>query len=225
VITLNGSFDEGARTGELDVSIYAEGAVTLNDLRVRIALTEDSLYFNAPNHTLWHNCTMRDMIPSATGITLNINQGETVELSEEFSVPSPLVIDRCKLIVWVQADQSNLEVLQAAQVEIGDLMTSIDDDLADLPANFQLDQNYPNPFNANTTIGYTIQNGGEASLAIYDLAGRKVADFLNGNQSAGNYQVIWDGTDNYGQVVSSGVYFYRLQAEGKSETRRMMLLK
>jgi len=224
-ISLSGSFDEGARAGVLNISIYAENEITLNGLKVRIALTEDSLYYSAQNGTLWHNCTMRDMIPTATGITLDIAQGETVELTQEFSAPAPLDLTRCMLVVWVQADQSNYEVLQAARVEVGDLMTSIDDDLADLPSDFQLGQNYPNPFNANTTISYALTNAGRISLAVYDLAGRKVADLFNGNQSAGNYQIDWDGIDNSGQVVSSGIYFYRLIADGQSTTRRMMLLK
>ncbi len=224
-ITLDGSFDEGTRTGNLNISIYAEDQITLNGLKVRIALTEDSLYFNGPNHTLWHNCTMRDMIPSATGITLNITQGQTVDFSQGFSVPEPLVIDRCRLVVWVQADQSNYEVLQAARTKVGDLMTSIDDGLADLPSNFQLNQNYPNPFNASTTIGYSLINECRTSLAVYDLAGRKVADLFNGRQAAGNYRITWNGADNNGRVVSSGVYFYRLIADGQSSTMRMMLLK
>ncbi|MCP4583720.1 MAG: T9SS type A sorting domain-containing protein [candidate division Zixibacteria bacterium] len=225
VITLGGSFDEDTRAGELDITIYAEDAITQSGLKVRIALCEDSLYYQAANGTMWHNYTMRDMIPNATGNHLTISQGETVEFTQDFSAPSPLDLDFCYLVVWVQSDDSNYEVLQAAKVALFDIQTSIDDEFAEIPTSYQLAQNYPNPFNAKTTISYSLVDDGPVELMVYDITGRKVAEVFNGLQQAGNHQVIWDGTGNDGKVVSSGVYFYRLITENQSLTRQMMLLK
>jgi predicted outer membrane repeat protein len=89
-----------------------------------------------------------------------------------------------------------------------------------LPAQFLLKQNYPNPFNASTTIYYQVPVHGRVTLEVYNLLGQKVTTLLDGKQQAGCGSVLWDGSG-----VSSGVYFYRLTAEGLSETKRMLLLK
>ena len=220
VITLGGSFNSNTRDGVLDITIYAESEITLSGLHVRIALCEDSLYYQASNGTLWHNYTMRDMIPSATGEVLNISQGETVELSQEFSAPDPLDLDFCYLVVWVQADQSDYEVLQAAKIGLGDFQTSIDDELVGRPISLQLNQNYPNPFNAHTTINYALPKPSYVTIEVFDLLGRKVETLVDERQHAGYHQATWNADD-----FSSGVYFYKLQAGDYSESKRMVLLK
>ncbi|MCK4547730.1 MAG: T9SS type A sorting domain-containing protein [Candidatus Eisenbacteria sp.] len=89
-----------------------------------------------------------------------------------------------------------------------------------------LDQNTPNPFNPVTTIGYSIPRDGRVSLQVFDVTGRLVRTLVDGHQSAGAGQVIWQGKDNNGAPVASGVYFYRLSVEGeKAETRKMVLLR
>jgi hypothetical protein len=93
-------------------------------------------------------------------------------------------------------------------------------DQGGLPLGYELRQNYPNPFNPQTTIPFTIGRTGEVSLRVYDLLGREVAILINGEMFAGSYQVVFDGSN-----LPSGVYFYRLIAEGKVETKRMLLLK
>jgi immune inhibitor A len=100
------------------------------------------------------------------------------------------------------------------------LASSIDDIRLPLPKNMMLTQNYPNPFNASTTISYAITSPGLVCLDIFDVLGRLVATPVNVEQAAGNYQVIWNA-DEFG----SGIYFYRLQAGNRIESRRMLLLK
>ncbi|HHI03401.1 MAG TPA: T9SS type A sorting domain-containing protein, partial [candidate division Zixibacteria bacterium] len=90
-----------------------------------------------------------------------------------------------------------------------------------LPDNMILHQNYPNPFNASTTIEFTANQ--PSSLEIYDLTGRLVRqyDIL----SAGTNLVSWDGKNDFGQTVVSGVYFYSLSSGGKTKTKKMIYLK
>nr|MBP7564045.1 T9SS type A sorting domain-containing protein [Candidatus Cloacimonadota bacterium] len=88
-----------------------------------------------------------------------------------------------------------------------------------------LSQNYPNPFNPSTKICYTLKNAGQTELSIYNIKGQKVATLVNTEMRAGNHEVIWNGTDEHGKNVSSGVYFYRLSAEGKHITKKMILMK
>jgi len=89
----------------------------------------------------------------------------------------------------------------------------------------RLDANIPNPFNPRTTIGYAIAHDGAVTLTIYDVSGRKVRVLVNQRQQADTYHVTWDGTNDAGQSVASGVYFYRLRAGKFIQTRRMVLLK
>jgi hypothetical protein len=89
----------------------------------------------------------------------------------------------------------------------------------------QLDQNVPNPFNPTTTIGYAIAHDGEVSLVVYDVRGRRVRVLVAERQRADMYKVTWDGMNEAGQRVASGVYFYKLVAGKFTQTRKMVLLK
>jgi hypothetical protein len=89
-----------------------------------------------------------------------------------------------------------------------------------------LAQNHPNPFNPATTIGYLVPPGaGRVTLRVYDVAGRAVRTLVNAEQESGPQSVSWNGRDDRGAAVSSGVYFYRLSANGVDLSRRMVLAK
>ena len=90
---------------------------------------------------------------------------------------------------------------------------------------FGLAQNHPNPFNPLTTISFSLPRSGQVELAIYAIDGRKVASLVNEPMAAGSHTVTWDGSDNRGQRVASGTYFYRLQADDEVATKRMVLVK
>ena len=91
----------------------------------------------------------------------------------------------------------------------------------------RLDDAYPNPFNPSTTIRYSIKNRGQVTLTIYNAAGQLVRTLVNEVQTprTSGFDVVWDGTSNAGQAVSSGVYFYKLSAIGFVQTKKMVLLK
>ncbi|MFH1852426.1 MAG: T9SS type A sorting domain-containing protein [Candidatus Neomarinimicrobiota bacterium] len=90
---------------------------------------------------------------------------------------------------------------------------------------FSLDVNYPNPFNPTTTIGYNLQSESSINLSVYDVAGRLITTLINDHQSAGRYEILWNGRDISGNPVSSGVYFYQLSTGDYVQTRKMLLLK
>ena len=102
--------------------------------------------------------------------------------------------------------------------------------LRPLPKVTQLLQNYPNPFNPETWIPYQLNQASEVSLSVYSSEGKLVRQIDLGLKPAGNYQrtersIYWDGRNASGESVSSGVYFYRLQAGDYSQTRKMVILK
>lgn len=92
----------------------------------------------------------------------------------------------------------------------------------EMPKQVVLEQNYPNPFNPSTNISYSIAKPSAVKLSIYNVTGAKIVELVNAHQPAGSYNVVWDATQNN---VSSGVYFYRLEAQGESITKKLMLLK
>ncbi len=94
-----------------------------------------------------------------------------------------------------------------------------------LPETFELSQNYPNPFNPETQIHYALSVKSEISLVVYDILGRKVTTLAQGAFDAGEYVARWDGRNSDGSPVASGMYFYRLTANGKALSRKMTLLK
>ena len=90
----------------------------------------------------------------------------------------------------------------------------------DRAIEFALEQNYPNPFNPSTVINYSVANSGEVSLSVYNLLGQKVAQLVTGLKASGSYNVTWNAAG-----VAGGLYYYRLEAGGKTLIKKMMLIK
>ena len=103
--------------------------------------------------------------------------------------------------------------------------TNADENHSDIPTEFQLAQNYPNPFNPETRLSFTLPEAGFISLKIYDALGREIRTLVNEQKHAGQYEVIWDGKNQSGLNVPSGIYFAKFFAEGFSQTRKLMLMR
>jgi flagellar hook assembly protein FlgD len=100
------------------------------------------------------------------------------------------------------------------------------------PSEFTLSQNYPNPFNPSTTIHYTVHSQQSTvhrpihtTLSVYNILGQLVRTLVDEGKTAGHYNIIWDGKDDKGEEVSSGIYFYALVADDYRVTKKMVLLK
>jgi len=104
------------------------------------------------------------------------------------------------------------------------------------PKTYQLKQNYPNPFNPTTSISYQLSAGSDVKLMIFNVRGQLIRTLVSGQQAAGRYQVMWNGLDEHGRQVASGIYLYRLQAgdpltgsgqagQRFTETKKMILVQ
>jgi predicted outer membrane repeat protein len=93
------------------------------------------------------------------------------------------------------------------------------------PMGYSLQQNYPNPFNPTTTIAFETARSGIVTLRVYDGAGKLVRTLVDGHRPRGQGSETWDGRNNFGNRVASGVYFYQLRAPGYRQTRKMVFLK
>jgi len=103
----------------------------------------------------------------------------------------------------------------------------VPDDLSagDLPGSYTLSQNYPNPFNPSTTIDYTLPTAAQIELVVLNELGQRVATLARGLTPPGRYQTDWNGCNDHGDPVASGVYLYRLTAGEFVQGRKMLLLK
>jgi len=94
-----------------------------------------------------------------------------------------------------------------------------------IPKVFSLSQNYPNPFNPETLIRFGLPKTSHVRLIIYNILGQKVKTLVDGKKEPGFYTIHWDGTDEHGNQVASGVYIYRIEAEGFINSKKLLLLR
>ena len=99
-------------------------------------------------------------------------------------------------------------------------LLSIDEEPVIAPKAFTLGQNYPNPFNPITTIEFSLNNASAVKLTVYDILGQEVATLVNGFKPVGSHKVQWSANK-----MPSGIYYYRLEADGLSKTHKMVLMK
>jgi len=109
----------------------------------------------------------------------------------------------------------------------GQVITSVDQNLSRkrIPTSFELLHNYPNPFNSRTKIRFKVSHNPFVILKIINMSGQEVRILLKEEKLAGSYEVIWDGKDNCGKPVSSGIYIYQLISQDFSKAHKMMLLR
>ena len=94
-----------------------------------------------------------------------------------------------------------------------------------IPQEFKLEQNHPNPFNPTTQIQYTLNKHAHIELLVYNSLGKLVRTLVDDSRSMGNYTELWDGKDDYGHTLSSGVYNYHLIIDGQVQSKKMILIK
>ena len=96
---------------------------------------------------------------------------------------------------------------------------------AAIPQNYSLEQNYPNPFNPTTTIKYSLKESGFADISIYNIRGQLITTLVSQDMGVGEYQIQWDGTDQQGNLQSSGVYICKMQVNDFSQSRNLVFLR
>jgi hypothetical protein len=127
-------------------------------------------------------------------------------------------------LYFIEESQA-IQLLHKALADLGMFPTSVEDEESGAISSFSLKQNVPNPFNSATIIEYSLPRESGVEIAIYNILGQKVRTLLEGGQAAGRRRVVWDGRNEKGQEVSSGIYFYRIEAGEFVQTRKMLLLK
>ncbi|MBA4311791.1 MAG: hypothetical protein C0417_04080 [Chlorobiaceae bacterium] len=138
----------------------------------------------------------------------------------QFRVPAGITI----------SGKNNLFIISTAGSDVKEYSiettTDVKDNQSRAPQKFSLERNYPNPFNPSTKISFSLPSKEIVTLKVYDVLGKEVATISSGEFNSGIHTVEWSGKDNSGTEVSSGIYFYHLQAGNKfSQTNKMVFLR
>jgi hypothetical protein len=241
---------ENAEPGEeVTIAIWARNSAPTREMRIPIRFDDDILTFSHANHidTRWELAETYNYLnpiqpiivlfadfrnipfpPLARGagliayLTFTVNEdvvpgsvGDIVlELAEDF---------------YFKLDEDHgsadvTPVFSAGAITV-DVTSAADDYDYVLPDEYSLAQNYPNPFNPETVIQYSLPKAGHVRLTVFNILGQSVSNLVSEYQSAGQKQVVWDGTDHLGNQVDSGVYFYRITSGEFDLTRKMVLMK
>lgn len=131
-----------------------------------------------------------------------------------------IYIDK-KGLIWLATDGGGVFVLKDTTTTCIDQSNKIDGS----EKIFSLFQNYPNPFNSSTFIRYNLLNESKVELSIYNLLGKEVRSLIKKYQQPGEHQVVWNGTDNYGKEVSSGIYFAILKTKNFKQSLKLSLIR
>jgi hypothetical protein len=161
--------------------------------------------------------------------TIPPGQNKTLNLTFQ-RLSYPQGIYHADLVLNSRDKNHNLDTIRIPLTLCIDTATSVDFDEDQKPLTFALSQNYPNPFNPTTIIKFNVQDSKfkvhiPTTLKIYNILGQKVRTLVDEPKAAGTYEVIWDGKDDRGRDVASGIYFYKLIAGFYQETKKMVLMK
>ncbi|RMF68384.1 MAG: T9SS C-terminal target domain-containing protein [Calditrichaeota bacterium] len=140
----------------------------------------------------------------------NVADDGSTTWPSEFNLP---------MLTW---KRNNLDVEQPPDLT---KPTSVTNNGGDVPVTFALAQNYPNPFNPETTIQYKVAQTAKVQIKVYNLAGQLVKTLVDKKQSAGTYTVKWNGDNNNGRLVSTGIYFLKMKAGDFRQVRKMALVR
>jgi hypothetical protein len=131
--------------------------------------------------------------------------------------------------VWSKGKQTSIPVQNIQRITFSNIASSVgntgNDKVTAMVSNFQLLQNYPNPFNPSTAIQYQIPNGGAVEVKIFSIKGELVKTFNKTYSGSGSYSVTWDGRNESGQAVASGLYLYCVSYGHSVMMRKMTFVK
>ena len=132
---------------------------------------------------------------------------------------------QCLVQIWAMDENQNSGSAQNSSYFVIDNGTNVDEPQQAVAKQFELSQNYPNPFNPETMIQLTVSEAAHVTIRIFNIVGQEVRRLVDANKPAGTYQFIWNGKDNTGREVSSGVYMYQATQDEQVQMRRMIKLE
>lgn len=207
-IYLDGEYSPSNNSGTIYATFKNDSSATITG-RVIIVITEDSLFYPAPNGTVWHSNVPRDYVPDNNGTNVSIPAGDSITITMPFTTHPNWNKTHCKIKTWVQNDimqsDSTKEVWQGALVNLLEL--GINEDYQEKSGRLSVHV-YPNPIRRNGSVQFNLGIGTSYEISIFDCTGRQIVKIK------GSADIInWNLRDGQGYPVNPGVYFYKIQSE------------
>ncbi len=221
--TMWGSYNQGTGNGTVFAKFRNDSTATLTG-KIRFVLTEDSLYYSAPNGDLWHNHVARDYLPDTGGTQVTLAPGDSVTVSRNFTVQASWNASRCEIVTWIQSNtilpDSTRDIWQGGLIKISNL-TQIEEDEQENLVITSI-KPFPNPCVNHTTFSFKFDTGAHYRITIFDISGRKIRT-ISGIATGNEQNTQWDLKNNSGNRISAGVYFYRFEADQVNDTGKIVI--
>ncbi len=233
------TIEYGANLTALDIPLKFSEGVTLTEVTLGAML--NGYDFKVANIDNDNNTLIIGAINMVFAAKSDLPAGKGVVAELHFRVDNPTVTsvrieaielkdpDHALYFVYNEYDERNIPevVTETPDFQPVEVALSGGGTTTVLPTEFALEQNYPNPFNPSTKIPYALPAAAHVTVEIFNVLGQRVRTLIDEEQEAGNQVVEWDGRDSNGGTVSSGMYFFKLNAGNGNfvQTRKMVLLK
>jgi len=214
-ITMWGTYTDGS--GTINVQFRNDTTVTVTG-RASIVVTEDSCYYAGPNGDVWHNHVARDYVPTATGTYVSIPPGDSVTVTQSFTIQAAWVEENCEIVSWLQTDGTRY-MWQGGKIPVTSIGVKEHED--DVIATQKI-YPAPNPCTNGTEFSFQLPTGVEYHIDIFDITGRLIRT-VTGTASGATESVRWNCDNRIGDKVSSGVYLYRFVSEATNTTGKIIV--
>ncbi len=219
----------GSSNGESIVLEYVNGEFKAITNQESWQVATNIPIYNVPLHQLMNNCwrfnSLYTFLENNNG-SITWEEGMEALNQVHLNCPWSAIYDMTNKGIYAAFHNNFYDI---TYVDLEDfnfiIYVNIDANFED-NSNYKMEQNIPNPFNSQTTIHFELAEKSEISLTIFDNSGKVVKTLLNEEKEAGNYSIIWDGTNDKAINVEGGIYFYRIKTGNKfSETKKMLFLR
>jgi hypothetical protein len=220
-ISMWGDYTPATGAGTIYAQFRNDSSSTING-RVILVITEDSIYYEAPNDVDWHNHVPKDYLPDHNGQVVSIQAGDSVIVSQAFTIEPSWNVNQCKILTWIQDDNmqvdSTKEIWQGGMVRVTELGIAETGNDKAIPAAHVA----PNPCTDGTYFVLTQLQSPHYSLTIYDALGRQVRRICD-KGTGKEKSVYWNCTNDQNNQVQKGVYFYRYVSGQFSQTGKVVV--
>ncbi|MCJ7554980.1 MAG: T9SS type A sorting domain-containing protein [Ignavibacteriaceae bacterium] len=201
------NFNSVAGTDKIDVSWSANFEPDIAGYKIYWGLVSQLPYLNSEDVGNVTNYSIEGLSGGSYFVTLTAYDNDAASITDN-------------LITIVNEKQISGNESWYAKAVVSDIVSDVSEDKSIYPDEFELSQNYPNPFNPGTVISYKLPASGNVTLKVYDILGNEIAALVNEEKTAGSYVVDFNASE-----LSTGVYFYRLQAGSFVQTKKMTVIK
>jgi len=215
-VTMYGDYSDGS--GTINVQFRNDTTATIT-ARAYIVITEDSLYYSAPNGDVWHNHVARDYVPTQVGQYVTIPAGDSVTVTQPFTIQAGWDEDMCEIVAWLQTDGTR-KMWQGGKIPVTALV-GVEENKSEIEPVYTVTST-PNPCVGHTSFQFELPISSSYKIDIYDVSGRRVKS-LQGIAHTTQESVVWDITNEQGSRISAGVYMYRFESDALSTSGKIVV--